>query len=189
MLIENVSSSAVVAGASVVTFAIISLLAQRHFVTKDGVPFGSIVIVLSAISSVCVFLGAIWLWPGDRYWPIALYVASLCLFVWTVRTTRGLDFLAAYAGAVPQQFNSNGPYRWVRHPFYVSYLLYHLGNALATNSYVPYLMFLLMTAIYIHAARGEERLLEQGDYAPDYLAYRRRTGMFAPRLGWRLTGD
>jgi len=50
---------------------------------------------------------------------------------------------------------------------------------------LPWAMFALMLAIYLWAAHGEEQFLAQGDYKDAYGAYRRRTGMFFPKL-WQL---
>jgi hypothetical protein len=45
-----------------------------------------------------------------------------------------------------------------------------------------------MTILYAHAALREERKLTQSVLAPQYVAYRRRTGFLTPRvaIGWRL---
>lgn len=144
---------------------------------------GTIAIAAIAVGSVAIFLWCVWTVPRHTLLPIPLYVASLALFLWTVRTTRRRGFLLAFSDFVPTSLTIDGPYRFVRHPFYVSYLLYHLGNAAGTLSWLPWGMLAVLTAVYAVAARNEEEHLIKGDYADAYGAYRRRTGMFFPKIG------
>lgn len=178
----EISTATILAFASIACFATITAVSQGHFTVKGRVPFGTIVIAAAALSSVAISVWCIWTAPGSLLLPIALYAASLALFVWTVRTTRGRSFVLAFTEGVPTSLTIDGPYRFVRHPFYVSYLLYHLGNAVATVSWLPLGMLVLMLAIYVVAARNEEGQLARGSYANAYGAYRRRTGMFFPKF-------
>lgn len=76
---------------------------------------------------------------------------------------------------------TNGPYRWVRHPFYVCIAGTILANALvAANVYVLVAGAALFTLLAIRVSREETRLLER--FGEDYRAYRERTGAFWPRV-------
>lgn len=74
-----------------------------------------------------------------------------------------------------------GPYRWVRHPFYVAVLLTMLANALAAANWFLMLggglTFLLMV---VRTRTEEAKLLER--FGERYRAYMARTGRFLPRL-------
>lgn len=167
---------------SLACFAVITGISTFHFTRKGAVPLGAMIISLAAVSSVGVFVWCAWTNPGNALIPLPLYAAALILFLWTIRTTRRRDFVLAFTKIVPGALTVDGPYAYIRHPFYVSYLVYHFANALATTALLPWLMFAIMLAIYIVAARGEEQFLAQGEYKNEYGAYRRRTGMFLPRL-------
>ncbi|MGD9693286.1 MAG: isoprenylcysteine carboxylmethyltransferase family protein [Phycisphaerales bacterium] len=77
------------------------------------------------------------------------------------------------------KFVTPGPYRFVRHPLYVGWLLGFWGTPTMTAAH---LLFAAVTTAYILVAiRLEERDLM--DAHPEYAAYRERTGMLTPRVG------
>lgn len=77
-----------------------------------------------------------------------------------------------------------GIYRWIRHPLYASTIGILLGVGLV---YANGLVLILTAAIFIpmmiFRARQEEAQLIQ--MFPEYADYRRRAGMFLPRLNTR----
>lgn len=117
-------------------------------------------------------------------WMVAfvLYGSALSLFSWAVRTTRGHRFPLAFTPTSPTMVLAEGPYRWVRHPFYASYLLYWVAGACATQAWWMIVPVLVMGMLYWCAAVQEETEFLQGDQAEAYRAYINRTGRFFPRL-------
>jgi methanethiol S-methyltransferase len=80
----------------------------------------------------------------------------------------------------PLPFVTPGPYRHVRHPLYVGWLLAFWATPTMT---VAHLVFALATTAYILIAiRLEERDLVS-IHGESYEEYRRRVGMLVPRLG------
>ena len=85
----------------------------------------------------------------------------------------------------PPKFATPGPYRLVRHPLYVGWLLVFWAAPTMTAAH---LLFAAVTTAYILVAiRWEERDLEAAH--PEYAAYRRRVGMLLPRLRPTTRGD
>ncbi|TVP96865.1 MAG: isoprenylcysteine carboxylmethyltransferase family protein [Planctomycetaceae bacterium] len=77
-------------------------------------------------------------------------------------------------------FVTPGPYRWVRHPLYVGWLLAFWATPLMT---LAHLVFALTTTLYILVAiQLEERDLVR-HHGDRYREYRRRVPMLVPR--WR----
>lgn len=77
------------------------------------------------------------------------------------------------------QFKTPGPYRLVRHPLYVGWLLTFWATPTMT---ISHLVFAVGTTLYILAAiRWEERDLVT--VHPEYEDYRRQVPMLVPRLG------
>lgn len=111
-----------------------------------------------------------------------LYVASLLLFWWSVYVNRAKPLSAVFSPDLPKHFVSHGPYTWIRHPFYTSYLLASLGGVAATGHLWLSFTVLVMITIYYKAAVLEERKFFQTPLASLYAAYQSRTGLFAPSL-------
>ncbi len=74
-----------------------------------------------------------------------------------------------------------GPYRWVRHPLYSSYLLLSVGLfAMSGNWLVGMSMLAYFIAVAARTSKEEAMLVEK--LGERYIAYQRRTGRFLPRL-------
>ena len=117
-------------------------------------------------------------------WLVAfvLYGSALALFWWALKTTRGHRFALAFTPTSPTMVLAEGPYRWVRHPFYASYLLYWVAGAYATQAWWMIVSVIVMGGLYWLAAVQEETEFLQGDQAEAYRAYIVRTGRFFPKL-------
>ena len=116
-----------------------------------------------------------------RWAGVVLGVVGGSLIAWTLRTL-GMNLTDTVVTRRAHTLVTRGPYRWIRHPFYVSALLIATGNALAAANWFLFvtgaLAFILMAA----RSRIEERkLLER--FGDEYRTYRGRTGRFLPRLG------
>jgi protein-S-isoprenylcysteine O-methyltransferase Ste14 len=118
----------------------------------------------------------------SRLVALVLYGSALTLFWWTVQTTRTHRFALAFTPTSPTMVLAEGPYRWVRHPFYASYLLYWIAGACATQAWWMIGAVMVMGGLYWLATVQEETEFLQGDQADVYRAYITRTGRFFPKL-------
>jgi len=73
-----------------------------------------------------------------------------------------------------------GPYRWVRHPMYAAHFMIFLCVLLQRFAPLTLGLYVVFVAAQIFRARIEERKLAAT--FPEYEDYRRRTGMFFPKL-------
>lgn len=112
---------------------------------------------------------------------ILLCLAAL-LFAVTKATTPPRILPAAFAPESPVSLIEGGPYRFIRHPFYVAYALYWIGLAFAAPHPGVIAGVLGILGAYVFLARREERRLLQGPLGPGYREYMRSTGMFLPRI-------
>lgn len=114
-----------------------------------------------------------------------LTLFSLVLYEWTRRTVLGRNFYTGLGGEVPAMVCDEGPYKYLRHPFYVSYVVAFLSMVAAFPAPVTGAVCLLNIALFIYMAFDDERVLLRSPLAADYGEYRTRVGMFLPRLGKR----
>ena len=155
---------------------------RSHFLISGPLPPGMrMVIALS-------FVGAIWftvrvvvsgIGPGAPY-AVALMAVALGLFGWTVKTTRERRLPIAFADDLPNFIYRIGPYRYLRHPFYMSYILCWIGTSLATRGIWSWVVPLVMAVVYVAVARREERKFRVSRLSGAYDAYRKKTAMFIP---------
>ncbi len=76
---------------------------------------------------------------------------------------------------------TSGPYRWVRHPFYVAFALAVAANAVVTaNWFLALTGVVSVVLIAIRTRTEEEKLIER--FGDEYRGYMARTGRFIPRL-------
>jgi protein-S-isoprenylcysteine O-methyltransferase Ste14 len=77
---------------------------------------------------------------------------------------------------------TSGPYRFVRHPFYLSGLVSLVGGSLATANWFLLLAGLLPLGFLVVRTKTEEqKLIER--FGDEYRNYMARTGRFFPRFG------
>lgn len=117
---------------------------------------------------------------------IGLYLGGIALFLWTQETVKHAPPYLAFSGVAPEHLFVTGPYRFVRHPFYLSFMAVLFAVPIATwNAWLLASAF-LMTLNYIGAAFEEEAAFVRTPYAERHRAYAHLTGMFAPRArAWR----
>ena len=82
----------------------------------------------------------------------------------------------------PRQIVTFGPYRFVRHPFYVSFIILNIGAALITRDMITMAAVPLALIALDWTVRQEERKLLASPLGGEYGAYRARTGRFFPRI-------
>jgi protein-S-isoprenylcysteine O-methyltransferase Ste14 len=115
---------------------------------------------------------------------VALLLASLVLYEVARHVIWHRKFHLAWTGEVPGEVCSEGPYRYMRHPLYVSYMLAFAAQLVAFPSLVTLGLFVLNVGLFTHAAITDERSLARSDLAEEYARYKASTGMFLPLL-WR----
>jgi protein-S-isoprenylcysteine O-methyltransferase Ste14 len=72
-----------------------------------------------------------------------LTLCSMVLYEWTRRTILGKVFYVGLGGEVPSKVCEQGPYRYVRHPLYMSYIAAFLGMVVAFPSAVTGMICIL----------------------------------------------
>jgi protein-S-isoprenylcysteine O-methyltransferase Ste14 len=118
---------------------------------------------------------------------IVMYVAATMLFLSAVESARRVP-LARTLVDDPQSkaLITAGPFALIRHPFYVAYSLAWLAAPVATHGPVIAALALGAIAIYVTAARREERQLDER-FGEAFRHYKLGTGYILPPV-FRLVG-
>ena len=119
---------------------------------------------------------------------LALAAASVTLYEWARRTVGPQRFYIGLTNRVPAAVLEAGPYRHLRHPFYLSYLIAFAAVAVAMRSRLGTGVALANTALFVVLALHDERTLARSPLAGDYASYRRRVGALL-LLPWRTNGQ
>lgn len=172
---------------SVLSLAIVgqytwSMRAHFHSAT---VPPGAILISAVVIATSLFFLSILWIEKqpiGAKLVGFGLEIASLALFWWAITASRAARLRFAFDADNPDSLVTEGPYLYVRHPFYTSYAIFWIGWGIATWSIWAVVPVAGLIAIYVVAARDEEKKFSTTALAGPYEAYRQRTGFFWPRV-------
>ena len=76
---------------------------------------------------------------------------------------------------------TSGPYRWVRHPFYVAFALAVTADSLVTaNGFLALTGLTTIGLIVLRTSTEEQKLVDR--FGDEYRDYMHRTGRFFPRL-------
>ena len=171
-------------------FAVFSWGVKGHFRSTGAMPTGMRLISVLSLAAFIWFVFRLLISPPAAAWPLAvlLYAMALAIFGWSVSTTRQGPPTLAFDRDQPSLLYREGPYRYVRHPFYLSYLLFWAGTAIATRGVIGWAAPVVMLLVYAGAARREERKFAHSALASAYTAYKTRAGMFFPRLSAFLPG-
>jgi protein-S-isoprenylcysteine O-methyltransferase Ste14 len=113
---------------------------------------------------------------------IAILGCSLALYEWARHVISGRKFYIAWSGDVPEALCDRGPYAYLRHPIYASYILAFLAELAAIPTPITLAVLLFNVGLFTHAALSDERSLASGTFGAEYAQYRKRTGMFLPRV-------
>ena len=164
-------------------------LAMRRLFRRPatGLPRGALLVVLATGLVVAGELNNLWRLRAEITWPQAaamagLHLAALAIFAWAWRSLSPARPGIGFAGQMPAGLAKRGPYRFVRHPLYFSYLLAWVAIPGVLLDPIGLICIAGMALAYVGAARQEEARLLRSALAAEYGAYRRRTPMLLP---WR----
>lgn len=168
-------------GLIITHFAMTSLMTFRHFNRKEKEPLGATFITVAAVVGT-IANGVVWwrLAPAGGTAAVLLIVPAFAIYVLAVRATSGQGFWRAFSSRTPPAVVDTGIYGHLRHPFYVSYMLYWLSWCALNRGHVLSLLIAAgMIGVYVAAALKEERLLTS-NFGERYTRYVDVTRMFVP---------
>lgn len=112
---------------------------------------------------------------------LLIIIIGAILFVWARRVLG--HFYSGHVSVIEgQPLVQHGPYRIIRHPAYMGYLLISLGNSLGFSSLSGFaaIVFILLPSI-VYRLRMEDKLLAE-HFGEQWWDYCKRVPAFIPKL-------
>ena len=75
---------------------------------------------------------------------------------------------------------TTGPYKYVRHPIYLSFFLFTIGKSMVFANLLLLIIIPSLIMLYVHTLMEEQKLAKK--FGKSYLDYMSRTGRFVPYL-------
>jgi protein-S-isoprenylcysteine O-methyltransferase Ste14 len=144
-----------------------ALTRREPLVTDYSVPPNTAV----GVAYVCPYAQVICLywWPGKVAWPeaglVLVTLAAVLSIVCLVTLGKQFGVRPALRGLV-----TGGPYRAVRHPLYLSYVIAAIGFNLQVSNLATLLLVLLGWGAMVYRIISEERVLARDASWPTYVA-------------------
>ncbi|WP_306117364.1 MULTISPECIES: isoprenylcysteine carboxylmethyltransferase family protein [unclassified Roseitalea] len=158
--------------------------AKAHF-RSDRLEAGAKLIAMMVFAMAALIAWLTWTVeqrPAVQLAGLSLQVIAFAVFWLAIRATRKARLLAAFTDANPETLVTTGPYRYVRHPFYTSYIVFWFGGALATGVWWMFVLAFGMLGIYWRAAQGEEARFAATALADEYAAFKKGRARFLPGI-------
>jgi protein-S-isoprenylcysteine O-methyltransferase Ste14 len=115
-----------------------------------------------------------------RWTGVGLAAAASGLVIWTFHTL-GHNLTDTVVTRRDATLITDGPYRWVRHPFYLAFAIAVIANTLVTaNAFLAITGTAAFFVIVCRTSIEEKKLVDR--FGADYMDYMRRTGRFLPRI-------
>ena len=115
-----------------------------------------------------------------RWAAVGLGVSAAGLLIWTFHSL-GHNLTDTVVTRRNATLVTHGPYRWVRHPFYLAFAMAVIANSLLTaNYYLAITGALAFFVLVVRTAIEERKLIDRFGLA--YVRYMERTSRFFPSI-------
>jgi protein-S-isoprenylcysteine O-methyltransferase Ste14 len=81
----------------------------------------------------------------------------------------------------PAKVIADGVFKYIRHPLYMSAILFYLALIASTLSIVSFVLWVAIFIFYDYIAGYEEKLMEM-KFGEEYTSYRQKTGKWLPKI-------
>ena len=152
---------------------------------------GRLEIVLLTLAWVSFFVPLVWVaQPGPaladyplRPIPFMVGVSCMALGLWLFQRSHadlGTNWSITLEVREKHQLVTQGVYRRIRHPMYLSLILYSSGQALVLPNWVAGPSYLVAFVLLFALRVGPEERMMVEQFGQDYTAYRTRTKRLVP---------
>jgi protein-S-isoprenylcysteine O-methyltransferase Ste14 len=125
---------------------------------------------------------SLWIPVWSRWAGVALGVMGTGLLLWT-HLTLGRNFFSGVKIRQGHELITGGPYRWVRHPMYVAFIILGISFTLVSANWLVGAAWLSGTAVTLASRFGVEDAMLEDEFGDEYREYRANTGAWFPKVG------
>ena len=144
--------------------------------------------ILSAMTLLALILGVFQVGTLDyngfentRIYGVIVYILFSWIQIWAYKTL-GDNYSQEIIIFSKHKLVTNGPFRFIRHPQYISQILLDIGGGIATLSYIVIILALAEIPFIIMRALLEEKLLHK-NFKESFSDYKKRSGFMIPFIG------
>lgn len=112
---------------------------------------------------------------------LAFYIVFSWIQIWSTKVL-GDNFSQDIAIKKDHHLVTNGPFKFTRHPQYLSQFLMDIGGAAATLSFILAPLALIQIPFLFMRASLEDKLLGK-HFGENFRSYKKKTGMIFPFIG------
>ena len=112
---------------------------------------------------------------------LALYLIFSWIQIWVTKVL-GDNYSQDIAIKKEHQLVTSGPFKFVRHPQYLSQFLLDIGGAAATLSFILAPLALIQIPFLFLRASFEDKILDK-HFGENFRNYKKKSGMFFPFIG------
>jgi len=112
---------------------------------------------------------------------LAFYITFSWIQIWSTKVL-GDNFSQDIAIKRDHHLVTKGPFKFIRHPQYLSQFLMDIGGAAATLSFILAPLALIQIPFLFMRASLEDKLLEK-HFGENFRTYKKKTGMIFPFIG------
>ena len=146
-----------------------------------------LVLALGLIMIWVAPIAPMWVNPPVLAWAMLSVVVAGIAFCWWARWHLGRLWSASVSRKDGHRIVDTGPYRLVRHPIYLGFIVMDVGLAMLAASWLGVIAVAMITLGLWLKARVEEHFLSDALGPAAYGDYQARTPMLVPRLARRPT--
>lgn len=144
---------------------------------------------LSALTLIGLILGIFQIgtyeykaeYENIRLIGLVVYITFSWIQIWGYKTL-GSNYSQDILISKDHNLVKEGPFKIIRHPQYLSQILFDIGGALATLSYIVIILAIIEVPFLILRALLEEKLLEK-HFKEDYREYKGKSSFMFPFIG------
>ena len=146
-------------------------------------------LILSAMTLLGLILGIFQIgtmeykneFENTRIYGLIVYILFSWIQIWAYKTL-GDNYSQEIIIFKEHKLITKGPFRFIRHPQYISQIFMDLGGGIATLSYVVIILTLIEIPFVIMRALLEEKLLNK-NFKESFSDYKKRSGFMIPFIG------